>query len=247
MVNRSVRTTRLQGVPLHYDLRWSERARRIRLSVSAEGVQVVVPKGITASEAERFIQQNSDWLTKQLQKIERSRARLKKQRLPKDVILLRGKPMQLKWVNDSAPGRTLHVNEIGGKLEVHLPAKEGVDFGKIVEGVLREMARKDLTAVVIHQAKAMQVSPKGITVRDQRTRWGSCSNRGTLSFNWRLIMAPPEILNYVVVHELAHLKVPNHSPEFWALVGQHYPDFKAARMWLKENAGALHPDFNLRT
>lgn len=78
-----------------------------------------------------------------------------------------------------------------------------------------------------------------ITIRDQKTRWGSCSGRGTLSFNWRLILAPPEILDYVVVHELCHLTHMNHSKEFWGLVGKVIPDYKERRKWLKENGHTL--------
>jgi hypothetical protein len=109
---------------------------------------------------------------------------------------------------------------------------------------MREMARDELTRAVTTHARAMRVSPKGINIRDQRTRWGSCSTRGTLSFNWRLVMAPPEVLNYVVVHELAHLRVPNHSREFWNLVSQYFPAYKEARLWLKRNAARLHPNLN---
>ncbi len=78
-----------------------------------------------------------------------------------------------------------------------------------------------------------------ITIRDQKTRWGSCSGRGTLSFNWRLILAPPEILDYVVVHELCHLTHMNHSKEFWGFVGSVIPDYKIRRKWLKENGHTL--------
>ena len=78
-----------------------------------------------------------------------------------------------------------------------------------------------------------------ITIRDQKTRWGSCSGRGTLSFNWRLILAPPEILDYVVVHELCHLTHMNHSKEFWNLVESVIPDYKIRRKWLKENGHTL--------
>ena len=78
-----------------------------------------------------------------------------------------------------------------------------------------------------------------ITIRDQKTRWGSCSGRGTLSFNWRLILAPTEILDYVVVHELCHLTHMNHSKEFWGLVGSVIPDYKVRRKWLKENGHTL--------
>lgn len=78
-----------------------------------------------------------------------------------------------------------------------------------------------------------------ITIRDQKTRWGSCSSKGTLSFNWRLMLAPPAILDYVVVHELCHLTHMNHSPAFWQAVEAAYPDYRSARAWLKEHGSEL--------
>jgi predicted metal-dependent hydrolase len=79
------------------------------------------------------------------------------------------------------------------------------------------------------------VTVRRVTIRDQRTRWGSASRSGTLSFNWRLILCPPSVLEYVVVHELAHLKVSGHGTAFWRLVGSHYADAAAARHWLKQH------------
>lgn len=80
---------------------------------------------------------------------------------------------------------------------------------------------------------------KRITIRDQKTRWGSCSSNGTLSFNWRLMLAPPRVLDYVVVHELCHLTYMNHSPAFWALVAQIMPQYQEYRLWLKNNGSTL--------
>ncbi|HEX7557121.1 MAG TPA: M48 family metallopeptidase, partial [Leptolinea sp.] len=91
------------------------------------------------------------------------------------------------------------------------------------------------------RAKQIGVQPASISIRSQRTRWGSCSTRGTLSFNWRLIMAPPEVLDYVVVHELAHLKERNHSKKFWAVVALYCPHYLKYRAWLKQNQAAMWP------
>ena len=80
-----------------------------------------------------------------------------------------------------------------------------------------------------------------LSIRGQKTRWGSCSSRGTLSFNWKLMLAPPEILDYVIVHELCHLTHMNHSPAFWALVASVLPDYRERRRWLRENGALLEP------
>lgn len=103
----------------------------------------------------------------------------------------------------------------------------------------KKYARKIFESRVAYFQQFTGGNYTSITIRDQKTRWGSCSGRGTLSFNWRLILAPPEILDYVVVHELCHLTHMNHSKEFWELVESVIPDYKAKRKWLKENGHTL--------
>ena len=89
------------------------------------------------------------------------------------------------------------------------------------------------------RAAEMGIGYSRITVRDQRTRWGSASRSGTLSFSWRLVLCPPDVLDYVVVHELAHLKVPGHGSNFWQLVAKHHADPGRARKWLRDNHDAV--------
>ena len=102
------------------------------------------------------------------------------------------------------------------------------------------LAVRELVAMLVEEeAPAIGVSPARIQIRDQRSRWGSCSTRGTLSFNWRLVLAPFDVLDYVVVHELCHLREPNHSRRFWKLVEQHRPDWRSHRDWLHEHGPEL--------
>ena len=104
---------------------------------------------------------------------------------------------------------------------------------------LRQRAKPVLAARVAHFAPLVGVSFGNITIRTQRSRWGSCSAKGNLNFNALLLLAPPEVLDYVVVHELCHRKEMNHSPRFWAEVERLVPDWKAQRLWLRKNGGAL--------
>jgi predicted metal-dependent hydrolase len=104
--------------------------------------------------------------------------------------------------------------------------------GRISEADARAAARELVTMVLDEEAPALGVRYGRIQIRDQRTRWGSCSARGTLSFNWRLALAPFEVLDYVVVHELCHLREPNHSARFWRLVGSRRPGWRRQRDWL---------------
>lgn len=103
----------------------------------------------------------------------------------------------------------------------------------------RELAGRVIARRAEEYARQMQVTYKRITIRDQKTRWGSCSVKGNLNFNWRLILAPAEVLDYVVVHELAHLKEMNHSWRFWKQVETVMPDFAKHRLWLKQNGDML--------
>ncbi|MEO1264700.1 MAG: SprT family zinc-dependent metalloprotease, partial [Pseudomonadota bacterium] len=101
-------------------------------------------------------------------------------------------------------------------------------------------ARQDLEIAVARHAGRLGLTPKRITVRDQVSRWGSCSSTGNLSFSWRLIMAPPAILDYVAAHEVAHLREMNHGPNFWDLVRETYPDLDDAKDWLDVFGLDLH-------
>ena len=108
----------------------------------------------------------------------------------------------------------------------------GLDRLEVSESEARTAAREVISALVEEQAPRIGVSHGRIRVAAQRTLWGSCSSRGSLSFNWRLVLAPPAVLEYVVVHELCHLHVLDHSPRFWQLVDRHCPPWREQRSWL---------------
>jgi predicted metal-dependent hydrolase len=115
----------------------------------------------------------------------------------------------------------------------------GLDPVAVSEPEARRAARELVAMVAADEGPALGVEPARIQVRDQRTRWGSCSARGTLSFNWRLALAPFEVLDYVVVHELCHLREPNHSRRFWSLVESRRPGWREQRAWLREHGAEL--------
>ena len=115
----------------------------------------------------------------------------------------------------------------------------GLDRLAVSESEARVAARELVTALAEEEAERVGVAYQRIRIGGQRTLWGSCSARGTLSFNWRLVLAPPEVLDYVVVHELCHLRVPDHSTRFWALVERHRPHWRHQRDWLRRHGPEL--------
>ena len=120
--------------------------------------------------------------------------------------------------------------------------REKTPSEKRLEAIYRKAAREYFPKRVSHYARMLGVTYGKISIRDQKTRWGSCSSEGNLSFNWRLILAPPDVLDYVVIHELCHRKEMNHSKEFWALVESLMPEYKERRKWLRENGNNLTLD-----
>jgi predicted metal-dependent hydrolase len=115
----------------------------------------------------------------------------------------------------------------------------GLERLRVSESEARQGARELVSALAEEEAAQLGVAYERIRIGGQRTLWGSCSSRGTLSFNWRLVLAPQEVLDYVVVHELCHLRVPNHSRRFWALVERHRPHWREQRAWLREHGPEL--------
>lgn len=113
-------------------------------------------------------------------------------------------------------------------------------IGRRLQDWLKRQARADLSTASAHYAKQLGLKFRRLHIRDQATRWGSCTSNGTLSFSWRLVLAPPAILNYVAAHEIAHLEEMNHSAAFWALVEKIYPNMEEARQWLNQHGAELH-------
>lgn len=217
------------GVPV--ELRRSARARRLSLRVSRlDGrARITAPVRCGRDAILSFLDAHGEWLTDMVE------------RMPDPIplaagatALYRGRPMQLA----AAPGeRGVSVDWTGGAIRVG-GASEMV--GSKVAVWLRERARETLRARTLVHSEALGVTFSSITIRDTRSRWGSCSSSGALSYSWRLIMAPDDVLDYVAAHEVAHLREMNHSSRFWALVETLKPDWRQHRKWLRDHGADLH-------
>lgn len=213
--------------PITIFLRRSAQARRLSLRVSAlDGrVTLTLPRGASLREAQRFAEEKADWLRGHVAAVEPVA-----QVGPGAVLPVEGVLHEIV----SAPGRA---RIEGGRL--YLPGA-GAELGARAQGWLRARARERLRAASQDYAARLGREFSRITLRDTRSRWGSCSATGGLSYSWRLIMAPPEVLRYVAAHEVAHLAEMNHSPRFWARVEEIHGPYEAPRRWLRSKGAGLH-------
>ena len=222
-----------------YVVRRSDRARRSRLTLTeAGGVLVVLPRRAPLDEAARLVAHHGAWIDRHVARVEEERARLAG-RPPLGegrILAVDGVPRRVSTVDGvvARPARGRVETNAGGIIV--RPGWDGRDARDLLERWLRDEARRVVGARVQARAAELRVQPRRIAIRDQSSRWASASAKATLSFSWRLILAPPYVLDAVVVHELAHLRVRGHSPAFWSLVAGHAPRTAEARRWLREHA-----------
>lgn len=212
----------------------NSRARRYLLRVPADRCEPVltVPDRGSLATALDFAERHRRWLGEKL--AERPTATAFTDGA---VIPFRGAPHLI-----SSTGRLRGVvsAHVGEEIAVlHVPGEAAHLARKLTDWLKRE-ARRDLDAAVAHHAAKLERKPSRISIRDTRSRWGSCTAAGHLSFSWRLVLAPPEILDYVAAHEVAHLIEMNHGQRFWRLCRHLAPHTEEARLWLKQNGGHLH-------
>ena len=219
---------------LPVDIRRHPRARSYTLRVAGPGRPPILtmPQRGTLAEAHRFLERHSGWLTRQID------------RLPPAIPIADGWPVPLRGELHTVrhtPGRrgavSVGEDENGPALFV---SGEAAHLRRRVIDFLKREARRDIEAAVARHAARLEVKPKAIRYRDQITRWGSCTTTGHLSFSWRLIMAPPLVLDYLAAHEVAHLSEMNHSRRFWQLCKSLSPQSDIARAWLAAQGPALH-------
>ena len=244
---------RLPGGPLPYTLRRSPRSRGLRVVIHPErGVVVTVPvagrRGWANPERHvgSFLAEREPWLRRHLATHARAQAELAARGGLQDgaTLRFRGDLHRLR-LTPARPGiRRSTVERIGGADEdeiiVHLAPADRRSIAAVLEAWLKPRARAAIERDIARHAAALGVSPAAISIRDQRTRWGSASRQGRLAFSWRLILAPSEALETVVVHELAHLRVFGHGPRFWEVVASRRPDHKVWRRWLHDHSAELH-------
>jgi predicted metal-dependent hydrolase len=214
-------------------VRESARSRRLRINVAVgKPAEVVVPPGTADRTIDREIERHRDWIARKTAEMEAlARRRLLGLDRP-GVVWLAGEPVPVHRSGGARSQAALR----RGSLVVSGPRERAAEAA---ERWYRREARGRLEAAVRREAWALGVKPGRISVRDPRTRWGSCSSDGSLSFSWRLLVAPAQVLDYVVVHELCHLHVHDHSRRFWRLVEEARPGWREQAAWLRTHSFEL--------
>jgi predicted metal-dependent hydrolase len=212
---------------LAYSIRRSARARRVRVTVDARGdVIVTLPRKAAERRAAEAVRELRPWIERRREALLRAAAEVA--RAPGTLPYL---------------GQELRVVPEPGRERVHrrgdvLLVPEG-DARDAIERFYRRRARAEIAPRLDAAAARAGTSYRALTIRGQRTRWGSCSSNGGMSFNWRLLLAPEAVLDYVIEHEVCHLEVMDHSPRFWALLESRVPDWREHADWLRRYGSTL--------
>jgi predicted metal-dependent hydrolase len=219
---------------IDYVVRRSARAKRVRVTVHPDRtVEVVLPRRAAERDAANAVAELRPWIERRLRKLDHAQEELRR---PENTVPYLGELLTLV----AQPGRS-RVHRRGDQLLV--PA---TDAGEALERWYRTQARKEIAPRLDAAVARAGTRYTRLTIRGQRTRWASCSSSGAMSFNWRLLLAPPEVLDYVVEHEVCHLEVMDHSPRFWRLLESRVPGWRGPAAWLRRYGSTLVLDVSTR-
>lgn len=223
----------LLGNTLEYEVRRSSDATKPRIDVDIHGVTVVIPES-EAVRPRELLKENAAWVVDKHRTYDSYRAQVP------DRNFEAGE--RFPYLGDDhelviEPRSSHAVTE--DSIRLRQSSVEQSSVQRVLENLYRKRARQRFTDRADYYAREMGVEYERIEIRNQRTKWGSCSSTGTLGLNWRLMMAPPDVIDYVIVHELAHLEEPNHTDAFWQLVGEYMPEYEAKANWLNEHSTEL--------
>lgn len=211
-----------------------QTSRSLKLRVSEDGtVTVTAPPHVSERQINKFVEQNRHWLAEKLSVVRQKQQHLTAER---DTLPLRGRDYQFRLaISDHRPKVVLGESTV----TVHARAEDDKIVRRTLEKWYKMQAKKYFEPRVPLLADLVNYDIRRVTIRSQRTRWGSCSSRQTISLNWRLVLCPDWVSDYVIYHELAHLKHMNHSRAFWQLVGDYFPKYREAEKWLKQHSRLL--------
>ncbi|MBN1366321.1 MAG: M48 family metallopeptidase [Dehalococcoidales bacterium] len=225
----------IDGRVVKYNLKQSFRARHVRLEIRIKsGLSVIVPRRYNPLEIKRFLQSKSRWILNKLEEYQVLNNQLDNQTL--DNVVYLGKPLKLMQLQGEQEYAQLSLTL--DKILVTASTKERT--GQVLKEWYLDEAKELITQKAAGFSRKIGVKYNKLTIKSARTRWGSCSRLGNLNFNWKIIMVPEMVIDYIVIHELCHLKRMDHSSEFWKLVKIYSPDYYQHRKWLKEHEAEIN-------
>ena len=235
----------MANLPFSYTIRRSARVNRMRIVVTKDKIEVVAPPKVAEKHLHQFVSDKRLWILEASEKVASKNQQAafpipttftegvgipyQGQHYPLAVVATKNKRVKISFTETLIA----HIPDA-------LPKEANSHTIKLaLVAFLKQQTKLRVEQLVhIHAAKK-QLIPRSVIIKTQKSRWGSCGIHNDINVNWLLIMAPPEVLEYVVVHELCHLKERNHSARFWALVGEHLPAYQVQRQWLKQQGGEL--------
>ena len=224
-----------------YRHRISPRARRLRFEVRpGNGLEVTTPPGVSVARIEDVMREKTKWITTMLMRYAQPPDSIVAEPLQSGSILpFSGGYLRL-VVRELTAGSRASTRMEEGELRLSVPSRAPEALRGILEAWYRRQGKQVFAERVAHWNAQTGFKYGRIAIRDQKSRWGSCSRQGNLNFNWRLLLAPLDVLDYIVIHELAHLREGNHSARFWALVAERCPEYRVQRDWLRRHGPELH-------
>lgn len=222
----------------------SKAARKLRVRIGATGVEVVQPMARNGEEVQEFLAKNGRWIVEQLKRAEQLRSLRRTACRPLGEIMFRGDPTRVRVEATGSRAAGNLVRLMNGEIVVSRGHGSRTAVSCSLENWLRREARRAIENHLEAISTQLGQRPAGVYVMGQRTKWGNCSSRRNLSFNWRLILAPDYVLRYLVTHEAVHLAVPDHSAKFWLTVQSLCRETGRARQWLIAHARDLAADLS---
>lgn len=229
----------LRGRRVDYRVVSSRSARKLRVRVGPHGVEVVQPAKRSSEDVCAFLGTNAAWILEQLRRVERLHGMRRPEQRRAGEILFRGELTRVRIESEQTRARGNTVALLDGEIVIRRGPGSLTPVARSLENWLRKQARTEIEKQLATITARLRHHPRRVYVMAQRTKWGNCSARRNLSFNWRLILAPSFVLRYMVTHEAAHLAVPDHSARFWLTVHSLCPDTERAKQWLRAKGRRL--------
>lgn len=232
------------GVIIPYIIKKSAKAKHIRITVARNGVVATAPVFMSEKKVIVFVEQKKAWIAKKVDRFAGFTLDSKTREFADgEELTFQGEKFKLRVVESDKKNTSAQIK--GDCLTVHINREIPLDIrpteiqSRLVQ-LYKDLAREAVTERVEFFKQQLDVEYNQIRIKEQRSRWGSCSKKGNLNFNWKLVIAPPDVIDYVVVHEVCHLRHMNHLQDFWRCVETVLPDYRDSKNWLKENGWKLY-------